>query len=229
MGKARIVLLLSLLLLAAGCVGKAPNTRIAPPSAATIVTASGRGTPGSFEIESAAFSDGGTIPDRFAACGHPNVSPEIRWSGVPDGTKSLVLCAVDRVDMVWTNVPKGSAFVHWAVFGIPAKYDGLKENVPKRPRLQGGVMQGKNWEHKWGYSGPCPPRGQKHFYFFTLYALDEASSVEPEQGRDLCLALGGLRPVRPRAGEMDAIRKLAASLNGHVLAATTLRGTYGER
>jgi phosphatidylethanolamine-binding protein (PEBP) family uncharacterized protein len=41
-------------------------------------------------LSSPAFSDGGAIPERYTRDGQ-NVSPPLKWSGVPGGAKSLIL------------------------------------------------------------------------------------------------------------------------------------------
>ena len=221
-------LLLLLTIFMVGCSGNATKAGTHGSSLPTATTtATNRRIP--FRLESPAFGNGDSIPAKFASCGHPNVSPPMKWSKAPEGTTSFALCAMDEVYKVWENVPKGASFVHWAIFNIPASRTNLEENIPKTAHLPDGILQGKNWEHKWGYSGPCPPPGQKHVYSFTIDTLDEKLDVLPEDGRDLCFALGGLRPVKPLPGEMEKIRNLASALEGHVLASATLRGVYGGR
>jgi phosphatidylethanolamine-binding protein (PEBP) family uncharacterized protein len=46
--------------------------------------------PQQMTVTSLAFLDGGMIP-RKHTCDGVNVSPEIRWQGVPDGTRCFVL------------------------------------------------------------------------------------------------------------------------------------------
>ena len=41
------------------------------------------------EITSTAFDPGGTLPARYT-CDGEDLSPALTWSGVPDGTRSLV-------------------------------------------------------------------------------------------------------------------------------------------
>ena len=43
-------------------------------------------------VESPAFAEGGIIPARFTTnAGHEPLSPPLRWSAVPDRTRSLAL------------------------------------------------------------------------------------------------------------------------------------------
>ena len=49
------------------------------------------------DVTSAAFTDGGPIPQKHAGEGvGDNVSPELQWSGVPADAKQLVLIMDDR-------------------------------------------------------------------------------------------------------------------------------------
>lgn len=97
--------------------------------------------------------------------------------------------------------PDARDFVHWLVYdltGTPS--GGLPAAVSASPDAP---PQGRNSFGRSGYGGPCPPSGT-HRYVFTLYALDQA------------LGLAGT----PTADE------LRSAMSGHVLAATTLTGTY---
>ncbi len=63
-------------------------------------------------LASPAFAPGGQIPSEYT-CDGADISPPLSWSGVPPGTKSLVLVVEDP------DAPSG-VFRHWAVFDIPA-------------------------------------------------------------------------------------------------------------
>jgi len=115
-------------------------------------------------IASDAFEHEGDIPSRYT-CQGEDVSPALRWSGVPEGTQSLVLICDDP------DAP-GGTFVHWVIYNIPPTATELPEGVPPDPTLADGSRQGRNDFGKTGYGGPCPPPGPAHRYFFTLYALD---------------------------------------------------------
>ena len=140
----------------------APATAtVAPTAATTPAPASPSGAPplAPFRITSPAFLDGGAIPSKFS-CDGAGVSPEIGWSGAPDGTQGMALTVID---------PDANGFVHWLAYWIPAASAGsLPENVGAGP---GAPPQGKNGHGARGYTGPCPPSGTHH-YVFTLYALD---------------------------------------------------------
>jgi Raf kinase inhibitor-like YbhB/YbcL family protein len=115
------------------------------------------------KITSSAFQEGGMIPSKYT-CDGDDISPPLKWEGVPDGTKSIALIADDP------DAP-GRVFVHWVLYNLPANAKEQPENTPKKDTLQNGTKQGKTDFGKVGYGGPCPPSGT-HRYYFKLYALD---------------------------------------------------------
>ncbi|HEY0504004.1 MAG TPA: YbhB/YbcL family Raf kinase inhibitor-like protein, partial [Lysobacter sp.] len=119
-----------------------------------------------FQISSPAFEHNAGIPTRFT-CEGDDVSPELRWSGVPEGTRSLALIVEDP-DAPDPAAPK-RVFVHWVLYNLPANSTGLAENI-QTDRLPFGTKAGQNGWQRAGYGGPCPPIG-RHRYFFKLYAL----------------------------------------------------------
>lgn len=107
-------------------------------------------------------------------CKGDNLSPALVWSGVPAGTKSLVLMVHDP------DAPTGSGFWHWTVYDIPAGTSGLARGAGNSAsRLPAGARGGMTDYQDTGanggngnYGGPCPPAGEgAHRYIFTLYAL----------------------------------------------------------
>jgi len=88
------------------------------------------------------------------------VSPALKWSGAPAGTKSYAVTVYDP------DAPTGSGWWHWVLFNIPANVTSLAEGV-KGVGVEGNTDFGAK-----GYGGPCPPPGDKpHRYVFTVYAL----------------------------------------------------------
>jgi Raf kinase inhibitor-like YbhB/YbcL family protein len=120
-----------------------------------------------FRLESPSFAHGGEIPRQYT-CEGEDVSPELRWSDVPEGTKSLALI-VDDPDAPDPKAPK-LTWVHWVLYDLPPAAAGLPESVSDSA-LPEGTRQGKNDWGVTGYGGPCPPIG-RHRYFFKLYALN---------------------------------------------------------
>ena len=151
------------------------------------------------QLTSPAFVEGKDIPGQYTCQGR-DVSPPLKWSGVPTGAKSLVLIADDP------DAPIGT-WVHWVLFDLPPTTTELSEDVPKTQHLPGGAKQGLNDFRRLGYGGPCPPPGKPHRYFFKLYALDP------------------LLDLKPTATKKD----VEAAMKGHVLAEGQLIGTYQRK
>ena len=147
-------------------------------------------------LSSPAFNEGDKIPPRFT-CQGEDISPQLDWEGVPQGTKSLALIMDDP------DAP-GKVFTHWIIFNLPPGSQGLTEALPTPPRLPDGSLHGINDFGRTGYGGPCPPPGFPHHYRFTLYALDK--SLDSEAG-----------------ASKEQVLKAA---EGHILAHSRLTGTY---
>ncbi|HVF85443.1 MAG TPA: YbhB/YbcL family Raf kinase inhibitor-like protein, partial [Abditibacteriaceae bacterium] len=113
-------------------------------------------------VRSPNFAPNGLIANRHTAY-DKNISPELRWSGVPRGAKSLVLMMEDPDSLN----PK--PFAHWIMANIPASSTRLRANLPVGDRIAGlpGAMQGATHTSKIGYFGPKPPAdGKAHHYHF---------------------------------------------------------------
>ncbi len=67
-------------------------------------------------LRSGAYANGGSIPARYT-CEGEDISPLLEWSGVPEGTRSLVLLIEDP-DAPDPRAPR-MIWVHWVVFNIP--------------------------------------------------------------------------------------------------------------
>jgi hypothetical protein len=135
---------------------------------------------GRFTLTSPDLKPGGMIATRHVAnsfgCAGQNVSPALRWSGAPAGTKSFVVTVYDP------DAPTGSGFWHWVVYNIPANATTLAAGAgdPKGSALPAGAVQSNTDVSKPGYLGPCPPAGDKpHRYIFTVYALKTAKLDVP--------------------------------------------------
>ena len=118
-------------------------------------------------LTSGAYFDGGAIPDTYT-CQGKDISPPLAWTGVPDGTQSLVLI-IDDPDAPDPKAPK-TIWSHWVLYNIPPDAAGLKEGISPK-ELPPGTQQGQNDWKRLGYGGPCPPIG-RHRYRHKLYALD---------------------------------------------------------
>jgi Raf kinase inhibitor-like YbhB/YbcL family protein len=107
-------------------------------------------------------------------CTGGNISPALKWSNLPAGTKSLALLVHDP------DLPTGSGFWHWAVYNIPTTATGLPQGAGNAAAALPAPAFGGNTDFldtgatgsNGNYGGPCPPAGDKpHRYVFTLYAL----------------------------------------------------------
>lgn len=146
-------------------------------------------------VTSTAFREGEMIPEVYS-CDGKNISPRLDWTDVPKGTKTFALIVDDP------DAPRGT-WVHWVLFNIPADAKGLGEHIPPRSTLTNGARQGVNDSHQLGYDGPCPPSGI-HRYYFKLYALDTALTLE--------------------SGATKA--QLLKAMEGHILGHGELMGKY---
>jgi hypothetical protein len=125
---------------------------------------------GDFRLESAAVASNGVFASAQVlngyGCNGGNVSPPLRWSGAPSGTKSFVITMFDP------DAP-GSGWWHWAVYDIPAAVTALSPGAGSpQGDMPHGALQARTDFGLAAYGGPCPPpRDKPHHYVLTLYAL----------------------------------------------------------
>lgn len=159
---------------------------------------------GTLRVSSTSFSEGGSISMEhvFTGCGGKNRSPQLSWSGAPQGTKSFAITCFDP------DAPTGSGYWHWLAFNIPAKVTSLDAGDGNDDSPRGGAS-GYTDDGLTAYGGPCPPKGDgDHHYTFTVYALD-VEKIAAKPGK----ATG--------AGVVFAMR-------GHVLAQGSITGRFGH-
>jgi hypothetical protein len=102
-------------------------------------------------------------------CTGANASPQLAWSGAPQGTKSYAILAFDP------DAPTGSGWWHWIAYNIPAQTNSLPTAASRTGALPKGMVESRNDFGLTGYSGACPPaKGGVHRYQFTVYALSVA-------------------------------------------------------
>ena len=118
-----------------------------------------------FSLASNDMTDGGPLPDaQVQAKG--NMSPHLRWSGAPAGTRSYAVTCFDP------DAPTGSGFWHWTVANIPADVTELLEGASPAA-LPKGAVEGRTDFGSPGYGGAAPPPGHgPHRYIFTVFAVD---------------------------------------------------------
>ena len=120
-------------------------------------------------LTSPAFNDGEAIPLEYS-CDGDDLSPDLDWFGIPEGTGSLAFIMDDP------DAPVGT-WIHWVLYNIPADMPGLQQGIT-------GV--GEDGVNSWGttgYGGPCPPGGT-HRYFFKMYALDTVLDLGPGANKE---------------------------------------------
>src|SRR5215831_16856739 len=193
------VLRLSTILLAAG---SAALLGLAATEAANAAAAP-------FTLTSQTFKDGTMMPQKVANMNAPNapmpnpncvgqnVSPQLSWSGTPDGTKSFALTMVDPEGR------GGLGVFHWVAYGISPNTTSFAEGEVSKASEK--YVGGKSTQGVGNYSGPCTPPGSPHHYTFKVIATD----LDPKE-----LPPGLTLP------------ELESKLNGHVKGAAGLVGLF---
>ena len=101
-------------------------------------------------------------------CNGSNLSPQLSWTGAPEGTKSFALTCFDP------DAPTGSGFWHWVVANIAPDVNVLELGAgdPASGKMPAGALEVRTDFGKPGYGGPCPPEGMNvHRYIFTVHAV----------------------------------------------------------
>lgn len=129
----------------------------------------------SFELSSPDIADGEPLPEAHRA--PASVSPELNWSGLPEGTKSIAVTCFDP------DAPTAAGFWHWAVFNIPAAATGLIRGAgdAEGAGLPAGAVQLVGDSGQRGHYGANPPAGHApHRYLYAVHAVDVESLDVPE-------------------------------------------------
>jgi Raf kinase inhibitor-like YbhB/YbcL family protein len=128
-----------------------------------------------FTLMSSTFKDGTLMPAKVANMNAPgatpnpncvgqNVSPQLSWSGAPEGTKSFA------IEMVDPEGRGGLGVFHWVAYGISPTTTSFAEGEISKPSDK--YVGGKSTQGVGNYSGPCTPPGSPHHYTFKVIATD---------------------------------------------------------
>ena len=136
----------------------------------------------SFELTSTDVADGVTLAmpqvSGIFGAGGEDVSPQLSWSGFPEGTKSFAVTVYDP------DAPTASGFWHWAVANIPVTVTSLASGAgdDTGSGLPAGAVTLRNDAGIARYVGAAPPPGHgPHRYFTVVHAVGvESLDVGPD-------------------------------------------------
>jgi Raf kinase inhibitor-like YbhB/YbcL family protein len=137
------------------------------------------------------------VPDE-STCQGIDVSPKIEIKGLNAISLAVIVDDPDAPSAVFT---------HWIIWNIPPT-DIIPKAIEKKATIDEpfDAVQGTNDFGEIGYSGPCPPPGKPHRYFFRVFGLD----------RMLDLPAG------------STAKELKRAMEGHVVQKGEAVATYGR-
>jgi Raf kinase inhibitor-like YbhB/YbcL family protein len=136
-------------------------------------------TTASFTVNSTDVTDGTPMHLKHAhdSANGENLSPQLSWSGAPDGTRSYMVSCFDP------DAPTPSGFWHWTVVDIPASVTELATGAGSGDdSLPAGAFHVRNDFGQRQWDGAAPPPGDAvHRYVFAVHALDvESLGIDKE-------------------------------------------------
>ncbi len=200
------------------------------------------------KLSTTSFTDNGPIPER-CAFGVPdpeqhmrlgqNRNPQLQWSELPDGTRSLVLLCVDPdvptvgddVNQEGRYIPADlprTDFAHWVMVDIPAMDGGIEEGECSDEVVIGGKK-----------NPPGPPGSRQGLNDYTSFMASNPDTQGQYYGYDgpcppwnderlhhyhfmLCATDLERCPVEGAFTLQD----VRSAIDGHILAEARLIGTY---
>ncbi len=142
-------------------------------------------------LTTTAFEDGGIVPVKYSQAAEGGaISPNLTWSGVPDGTVSFTVVVTDPDTAPGKSI---NEVLHWMMFNIPGTARELPDGVPAQAQLPDGSIQLPNQSKKIGYLGMgAPGPGPYHHYTWSIYALDTKLTLGPDATQtDVMKAMDG--------------------------------------
>jgi Raf kinase inhibitor-like YbhB/YbcL family protein len=127
---------------------------------------------GTLTVTSEDVRDGEQLSAEFVSDsqGGGNQSPQLSWSGAPDGTASYVVTCFDP------DAPTPSGYWHWCAVDLPASVTSLSRSAA----LPSPAFAVRNDAGTVGYAGAAPPDGDRpHRYYFVVHAVDVESLGVP--------------------------------------------------
>ena len=122
----------------------------------------------SFTVTSTDVTDGAPLKDDQVA-DKGNTSPQLSWTGAPEGTQSYVITCFDP------DAPTPSGFWHWLLVDVPGDVTELATGAAAGD-LPGQAFHVRNDTGEKAFTGAAPPEGdQVHRYFFVVHAVGEDS------------------------------------------------------
>jgi Raf kinase inhibitor-like YbhB/YbcL family protein len=200
------------------------------------------------KITSESFKPGSPIPERFALCKKDpsshvtfagNESPQLAWSDLPAGTRSLVLIChdsdaptrADDVNKEGRTVPASLAradFTHWVLVDLPATHDGLAAGAfssgvtahgKSGPEAPLGTRVGLNSSTQW-FEGDKDMAGRYFGYDGPCPPWND------ELVHHYHFTLYALDVARCPVDGVFTREQVLDAIKGHVLGQASLVGTY---
>lgn len=142
-----------------------------------------------FEVTSTDIAHNQPMESRHASGamgieGGGDVSPQLSWSGYPEGTKSFAVTVYDP------DAPTASGFWHWSAFNIPVTTTSLPSGAGTDGGndLPQGAVQLNNDGGFRGFVGAAPPAGHgRHHYHVVVHAVDVPELEVPAEASNAFL------------------------------------------